>query len=110
MAALAGSATTLSGRRDGWIYKPSWDLSVLIGSAVLVPLPFLVAWSAQISGWIREQQAIDLINIVVATLIGGLDGGWIITNALASALLGYVVMSYATAPRVRDEFALAASA
>ena len=71
MAALAGSATTLSGRRDGWIYKPSWDLSVLIGSAVLVPLPFLVAWSAQISGWIREQQAIDLINIVVATLIGG---------------------------------------
>jgi len=44
---------------------------VLILSAVLVPLPFLVAWGAQISGWIREQQAIDLINIAVATLIGG---------------------------------------
>ena len=44
---------------------------MLILSAVLVPLPFLVAWGAQISGWIREQQAIDLINIAVATLIGG---------------------------------------
>ena len=71
MAALAGSATVLSGRRAGWIYKPSWDLPVLILSAVLVPLPFLVAWSAQFSGWIREQQAIDIINIAVATLIGG---------------------------------------
>jgi hypothetical protein len=71
MAALAGSASVLPGRRTGWIYKPTWDLPVLIFSAVLVPLPFLVAWSAQASGWIREKQAIDLINIVVATLIGG---------------------------------------
>jgi hypothetical protein len=71
MAAFAGSAGALSGRRPGWIYKPSWDLPVLILSAVLVPLPFLVAWSAQASGLIREQQAIDLINIAVATLIGG---------------------------------------
>jgi len=71
MAAVAGSVSVLSGRRPGWIYKPSWDLPVLILSAVLVPLPFLVAWSAQVSGWIREQQAIDLINIAVATLIGG---------------------------------------
>jgi hypothetical protein len=71
MAALAGSASVLSGRRTGWIYKPSWDLPVLIFSAVLVPLPFLVAWSAQKSRWTSEQQAIDLINIVVATLIGG---------------------------------------
>jgi hypothetical protein len=71
MAALAGSASVLPGRRTGWIYKPSWDLPVLIFSAVLVPLPFLIAWGAQVSGWIRPQQAIDLINIVVATLIGG---------------------------------------
>lgn len=71
MAALAGSASVLSGRRTGWLYKPSWDLPVLILSAVLVPLPFLIAWGAQVSGWIREQQAIDLVNIVVATLIGG---------------------------------------
>jgi hypothetical protein len=71
MAALAGSASVLSGRRAGWIYKPSWDLPVLILSAVLVPLPFLVAWGAQISGWVRQQQAIDIINIAVATLIGG---------------------------------------
>ena len=71
MAALAGSVGALPGRRAGWIYKPSWDLPLLILSAVLVPLPFLVAWSAQISGWIGRQQAIDLINIAVATLIGG---------------------------------------
>jgi hypothetical protein len=71
MAATAGTAAVLSGRRTGWIYKPSWDLPVLIFSAVLVPLPFLLAWGAQISGWIREKQAIDLINIVVATLVGG---------------------------------------
>ena len=71
MAALAASASILPGRRAGWIYKPSWDLPVLIFSAALVPLPFLVAWLAQISGAIRQQQAIDLINIIVATLIGG---------------------------------------
>ena len=71
MAALAGSASALSGRRAGWIYKPSWDLPFLILSSILVPLPFLAARSAQVSGWVREQQAIDLINIVVATLIGG---------------------------------------
>ena len=71
MAAIAGSPGTLIGRRAGWIYKPSWDLPVLILSAVLVPLPFLVALGAQISGWVRQQQAIDLINIAVATLIGG---------------------------------------
>ena len=71
MAAVAPSAGALAGRRPGWIYKPSWDLPVLILSAALVPLPFLVAWSAQYSGWVREQQAIDLINIVVATLVGG---------------------------------------
>jgi hypothetical protein len=71
MAALAGTAAVLSGRRAGWIYKPSWDLPVLILSAVLVPLPFLVAWGAQMSGRIGQQQAIDFINIVVATLIGG---------------------------------------
>ena len=74
-------------RQPGWIYKPSWDLTVLIFSALLVPFPFLVAWSAQISGWIKPSQAVDLINIVVAALVGGphlfstitytfLDGGF----------------------------------
>ncbi len=67
---MAGASTLLR-REPGWIYKPSWDLPVLIGSAVLVPLPFLVAWIAQVSGWIRPQSAIDLINISVALLIGG---------------------------------------
>jgi len=70
MAAFAGSPT-LSRREPGWIYKPSWDLPVLIFSAVLVPLPFLIAWLAQVSGWMKPQQAIDVINIGVAALIGG---------------------------------------
>ena len=71
MAALAGSVSLVPGREAGWIYKRSWDLPLLICSAVLVPLPFLVAWLAQVSGWMKPQQAIDLINIAVATLIGG---------------------------------------
>src|SRR6516162_9920217 len=71
MAAIAGAAGVLSRRQPGWIYKPSWDLPLLIFSAVLVPFPFLVAWGAQASGWMRPQQAIDLINITVAALIGG---------------------------------------
>ncbi|MDE3167010.1 MAG: hypothetical protein KGN36_14490 [Acidobacteriota bacterium] len=71
MAALASAPAALEGRQPGWIYKPSWDVPVLLLSAALVPLPFLLAWIAQATGWMREQQAIDLINIAVATLIGG---------------------------------------
>jgi hypothetical protein len=58
-------------RQPGWIYKPSWDLPLLIFSAALVPLPFLISWAAQVSGWLEPQQAIDAINIGVAALIGG---------------------------------------
>jgi len=87
MAAIAGTPALLSHREPGWIYKPSWDLPLIIFSAVLVPFPFLVAWGAQATGWMRPQQAIDLINISVALLIGGphlfstftftfLDGGF----------------------------------
>jgi len=71
MAAYAGAAPYVLHRKPGWIYKPSWDLPLIIFSAVLVPFPFLVAWLAQLSGWMRPQQAIDLINITVAALIGG---------------------------------------
>jgi len=64
-------------------------------------------------GWRAFVPLLNVISIplgaVVATLIGGLDGGWIITNALASALIGYVVLSYLPAPQVRDNYALAAS-
>jgi hypothetical protein len=70
MAAMA-TVPQRAMREPGWIYKPSWDLPVLILSALLVPLPFLVAWSAQVSGWINPAQAVDFINIAVATLIGG---------------------------------------
>jgi hypothetical protein len=71
MAAIASAPSAFPGRQTGWIYKPSWDVPVLILSAVLVPLPFLLAWLAQATGWMRQQQAIDAINIAVATLIGG---------------------------------------
>ncbi len=70
MAAYAESAPAIR-REPGWIYKPSWDLPLLIFSAALVPLPFLFAWAAQVTGWLTPRQAIDAINIVVAALIGG---------------------------------------
>jgi hypothetical protein len=44
---------------------------LIFSSIVLVPLPFLVAWVAQASGWMKPQQAIDLVNITVALMIGG---------------------------------------
>jgi hypothetical protein len=71
MAAIAQASMLAPRRVPGWIYKPSWDLPLIIFSAALVPLPFLVAWVAQLSGWMKQQQAVDLINITVALLIGG---------------------------------------
>ncbi|MBV9507560.1 MAG: hypothetical protein JO323_21405 [Acidobacteriia bacterium] len=71
MAAIAVARKLVPERQPGWIYKASWDLPLLILSAVLVPLPFLIAWAAQVSGWMKPDQAIDLINIAVAALIGG---------------------------------------
>ena len=71
MAAMAAAPLLVTERRHGWIYKPSWDLPLLIGSAALVPLPFLIAWIAQASGWMNSKQAVDVINITVAALIGG---------------------------------------
>jgi hypothetical protein len=71
MAALAGAPPVLSPRVPGWIYKPSWDLPLIIFSAVLVPLPFVIAWLAQTTGWLNPEKTVDLINITVALLIGG---------------------------------------
>jgi hypothetical protein len=71
MAAIAGSPYLVPNRQPGWIFKPSWDLPLIIFSAALVPLPFLIAWLAQVSGWMKPSQAIDAINIVVAGLVGG---------------------------------------
>jgi len=58
-------------REPGWIYNRRWDLSLIIGSAVLVPMPLLFAALARLSGWMSERQAVDAINITVAALIGG---------------------------------------
>ena len=71
MAAVAEVPALLAQRESGWIYKASWDLPLIIFSAVLVPVPFLAAWGAQVSGWLNPRQAVDVINIVVAALIGG---------------------------------------
>src|SRR5271165_1261145 len=71
MAAVAGAPPLLTRRQPGWIYKPSWDLPLIIFSAILVPLPFLVAWLAQASGLLTLQKTVDFINIGVALLIGG---------------------------------------
>src|SRR5215813_7176723 len=71
MAALAGAPPVLTNREPGWIYKPSWDLPLIIFSAVLVPPPFIVAWFAQTTGWLNAEKTVDLINISVALLIGG---------------------------------------
>ncbi|HEX8984534.1 MAG TPA: hypothetical protein VF767_03855 [Bryobacteraceae bacterium] len=71
MSALAG-APMLPGRREpGWIFRRSWDLPLLIFSAVLVPLPMAAAWVFERSGWMTELQAVNAINLAVATLIGG---------------------------------------
>src|SRR5580700_2938578 len=71
MAAIAQAPMLSTRRVPGWIYKPSWDLPLIIFSAVLVPLPFLIAWVAQFFGGMKLQQTVDLINITVALLIGG---------------------------------------
>jgi hypothetical protein len=71
MSAYAAASSFGLKRQPGWIYKPAWDLPVLIFSALLVPLPFLVAWIAHQTGVIQPQHAVDLINITVAALVGG---------------------------------------
>ena len=71
MASAAAGTPLVFQRERGWIWSRQWDLTLLIGSAVLVPLPFLFASIAQATGWMTPQRAIDTINMVVAALIGG---------------------------------------
>ena len=71
MAAVAGYPFALPRRDAGWIYQKPWDLTLIIGSAVLVPMPLLFAYAAERLGWMSQQQAIDIINILVAALVGG---------------------------------------
>jgi hypothetical protein len=68
---MASAAMSVAQREPGWIYNRKWDLTLIIFSSVLVPLPFLVAWGAQATGWMTQAQAVDAINIVVSLLIGG---------------------------------------
>jgi hypothetical protein len=71
METAAAGAAVLVAREPGWICSRRWDLSLIIGSAILVPLPLLFSSVARLSGWMTEQQAVDAINIAVAALIGG---------------------------------------
>src|SRR5205814_8500530 len=71
MASAAAGTPLVFQRERGWICNRQWDLTLIIGSAILVPLPLLLASLAQVSGWMTRTQAIGAINIAVAALIGG---------------------------------------
>ena len=71
MASAAAGSTLLLHRERGWICGRRWDLTLIIGSAILVPLPLVFASFLQSTGWLTQEQAVDAINIVVAALIGG---------------------------------------
>jgi hypothetical protein len=71
MATVEGTPALLRQREPGWIYKASWDLPFIIFSALLVPLPLVIAWLARKTGWLDAEKTVDLINITVALLIGG---------------------------------------
>jgi hypothetical protein len=68
---MAAAAMSVAQREPGWIYSRKWDLTLIIFSSALVPLPFLVSWIAQTTGWMTQEKAVDMINIVVSLLIGG---------------------------------------
>src|SRR5690349_7583993 len=71
MASAAAGPPLVLQRERGWICSRQWDLTLIIGSAILVPLPLLFAALAQTTGWMTQEQAVDPINIAVAALIGG---------------------------------------
>jgi len=71
MATAATGPPLVFQRERGWIWSRQWDLTLIIGSAILVPFPLLFASLAEVSGWMTQQQAISAINIIVAALIGG---------------------------------------
>jgi hypothetical protein len=71
MSALAATAPVFHKREPGWIYRKAWDLPLLIFSAALVPMPVTFAYAAQKSGLLTQQQAVDIVNIAVAALVGG---------------------------------------
>jgi hypothetical protein len=71
MASAAAGTPLVFQREPGWICSKQWDLTLIIGSAILVPLPLVFAFVAQTTGWMTQEQAIDAINIAVAALIGG---------------------------------------
>ena len=71
MGAIAGAriaaprrgARTAGAARGVWLRSPAWDLSLLIGSAALIPIPLLLFHGLGVS-----QTA---VNLIVAGLIGG---------------------------------------
>ena len=71
MATVTAIPLVSSQRKPGWIYNKRWDLTYLILSAALVPVPLLFAAFAEASGLMPRSTAIDIVNILVAGLIGG---------------------------------------
>ena len=71
MVAIPLTHSYVAERDQGWIYRKSWDLTYLIFSAVLVPVPLLIADITVYCGLLTEEQAIGLVNLLVAGLVGG---------------------------------------
>jgi hypothetical protein len=93
--------------------NPSLTVGQFLSMAGLLVVAILVLAARVWRGWRAFTPLLNIITIplgaVAYSLTGNLDGAWWIVNAAASALLGYAVMSYAMAPQVRNDFALAAS-
>jgi hypothetical protein len=60
---VAATATWSDTRQHAWIRSPKWDLTFLILSAVLVPVPLLLHYVFGVSS--------DAVNLIVAGLVGG---------------------------------------
>ena len=86
----------------------------LLAMAGLLVVAILVLAARVWRGWRALMPLLNVIAIPLGALAyaltGNLDGAWWIVNAVASALLGYAVLSSVASERVRDDYALAASA
>jgi len=53
-----------------WLYHKQWDLTFIIFSAVLVPLPLIIYYQLMALG-VSASNALTVINLLVALVVGG---------------------------------------